>query len=257
MKILSRGTTIIVASGDAGSPGRTNEICRFQFTKKGWTNINPVYPGSSPWITSLGATYLVKSDNKFYYDTPICKSTPDVTCANGIIEGETTFDKTGWTSGSGLSRYDEVPSWQKEYVKSYLESGIELPNSKYYNAKGRAYPDVSVLGHNCIVKGELGWEFIDGTSCSSPIFAGLVTNLNSFQKSRGKPLLGFINPLLYKMHKEEPSTFQDILIGNSTCTEYGCCGNQFGFIASKGYDLVTGLGSPNIEQIKRYLLTHT
>ena len=47
LKIAARGVSIIVASGDAGSPGRTGEGCQ--------NGINAVFPGSSPWVTSVGA----------------------------------------------------------------------------------------------------------------------------------------------------------------------------------------------------------
>jgi tripeptidyl-peptidase-1 len=53
MKIAAMGTTILVSSGDAGSPGRTNELC-----DQNRSHINPVFPGGSPWVLSVGATYV-------------------------------------------------------------------------------------------------------------------------------------------------------------------------------------------------------
>ena len=37
------------------------------------------------------------------------------------------------------------PDWQSSEVSSYFSSGVDLPDSKYYNASGRGYPDVSAL----------------------------------------------------------------------------------------------------------------
>jgi tripeptidyl-peptidase-1 len=257
-KIVARGTTIVVASGDAGSPGRVNEACQSQQDEYGWTNLNAVFPGGSPWVTSVGATYVVASDAKFDYKTPICNNpnVTGVTCANGLEERGVSFDKVQWTTGAGFTLWDETPTWQYPEVQKYLQSGVELPDFKFFNRNGRAYPDVSAFGHNCVIKlSYMGWQNVDGTSCSSPIFAGVIANLNAFQKSRGKPILGFANPLLYRMHRESPETFNDITVGKTSCTEDICChpSKQYGFTATEGWDSASGLGSPNVEKMKEYL----
>jgi len=259
MKITARGTTILVASGDAGSPGRTNELCESQEGEYGWNHINAVYPGSSPWVLSVGATYVVAERNtpNYNYTTPICTSM-GMKCATGTTEESTSFDVTSWTSGSGASRWTYTPEWQYEYVQAYLAKNITFPDKKYFNQTGRFYPDVSAFGHNCIVYDKYsGWQGIDGTSCASPIFAGVITQMNSFQLKRGRPLLGFVNPLLYKMYGEFSNTFNDIRVGNSSCTESTCCNHQFGFQATEGWDTVSGLGTPNVGMILEYLKKRT
>lgn len=253
-KIVARGITIVVSAGDAGSPGRTNENCDSNNPNGIWNHINAIFPGGSPWVLSVGATYLVQDNNlhpDFY--TPICTSTKGVTCATGDTEQVTTFDKTGWTSGSGFTHWDPTPEWQKTEVNYYLDHNDHLPDHKYFNTKGRAYPDIAALGHNCIIKDMNGWSNVDGTSCSSPIIAGGIANLNAYQKSRGKPLLGFVNPLFYKLHHRLSETFNDVLVGNSSCTEFACCGPQFGFVAEHGWDPVSGLGTPNYDLLKLML----
>ena len=67
-----------------------------------------------------------------------------------------------------------------------------------FNKNGRAYPDVSVVGHYCPVVSGDSIQPVDGTSCSSPIFASLLAILNEHQVSNNKPKLGFVNPVLYK-----------------------------------------------------------
>lgn len=254
MKITASGTTILCASGDAGSPGRTNEVCDSNQGPYGWNHINPIFPGSSPWVISVGATYVEANDQHVNFNTPICNGSDGVSCATGNTEAETTLSVTYWTSGAGFERWTPIPDWQKNFVTKYLNSGVTLPDRKYFNAGGRAYPDVSAFGHNCIVHTDGGWNNVDGTSCASPIFAGVITHLNAFQKSRGKPILGFANPVLYKMYETMPTTFHDIVSGNSSCTEYMCCSNQFGFKATEGYDVVAGLGTPNVGIMKEWLL---
>ena len=252
MKIGIRGTTVVVAAGDAGSPGRTNELCGSKQLPTGWNNINPIFPGGSPYVLSVGASYLlIKDMNKYNkFVTPICQNNQ---CATGSVEQCATYNQTIWTSGSGFTHWNPTPSWQLPYVQKYLKSGIHLPNSIYFNSTNRAYPDVTAFGHNCAVvnNGKVGTA--DGTSCAAPIFAGVIANLNAYQLSKGRPLLGFVNPLLYKIYGLNPNTFNDILVGDSSCTEAECCGRNFGFLAGKGWDPVSGLGSPNIGEIKRML----
>jgi tripeptidyl-peptidase-1 len=251
-KMALRGVTVVVASGDAGSPGRTNEVCGGE----GAETMFPIYPGSSPWVTSVGATYLIDDVSKndpVEWTTPICQ---EFGCATSNREAVTTFSKTHWTSGAGFSNYAKTPVWQQDYVTAYLSSNNSMPSFRFFNQQGRAYPDVVALGHSCAVFDFWinGWMSFDGTSCSAPIFAGILSHLSNFQTRRGQPRLGFANPLLYEMKRNMPETFNLITEGNSACTEYTCCSKEFGFAATNmHWDPVKGLGSPNIGKMMEYL----
>jgi tripeptidyl-peptidase-1 len=250
MKLTSRGKTIVVSSGDAGSPGRTNELC-----DPTSSHINPVFPGGSPWVLSVGATFVkVFPSMRTNWTTDICII---LGCVNGTTEEMTTYEMTGWTSGAGFTNWDTTPDWQKSHVNKYLKSGVILPESKYFNSNGRAYPDISTFGHHCAMfqRNGGGWTGGDGTSCSSPIMAGIIAHLNFNQLSKGKSVLGFVNPLLYKMYEQHPQAFTDISQGNSGCTESTCCqGHDFGFKPQKGmWDTVSGLGSPNVGEMLNFL----
>lgn len=109
---------------------------------------------------------------------------------------------------------------------------------------GRGYPDVAALGHNYYI--QLNGEAIqvDGTSCSAPVFAGVVALLNAYRVENGKSKIGFANPLLYQIHANSPDAFNDITSGNNKCTEETCNGCT-GFSAAPGWDATTGLGTPN------------
>jgi tripeptidyl-peptidase-1 len=253
MKIAAMGTTILVSSGDAGSPGRTNELC-----DQNRSHINPVFPGGSPWVLSVGATYVQAfPKGTTRWNSTLCHL---LECPSGTQEAMTTYSMTGWTSGSGFTHWDETPSWQKRQVSTYLsEHANELPNGRYFNSKGRAYPDVATFGHNCAMySGFGGWMGGDGTSCSSPMLAGVIAYLNDQQQSRGQPKLGFVNPLLYQIYEDtKGAAFHDITSGFSGCTEQMWCGRNFGFYPTKGWDPVSGLGSPNVGVIQQYLIEHT
>ena len=145
VKIGLRGITITVSSGDAGAPGRTSEQCNDS------RPLNPVFPGSSPWVTSVGATFVKNNGEKnklTKFKTPFCKNN---TCASSNEEYPTNFNYTGWTAGGGFSIYQSeiTPKWQKKSVNEYINSGVKLPTKM--NKNGRAYPDVSSVGHNCPV----------------------------------------------------------------------------------------------------------
>lgn len=238
VKIGLRGVTIVVSSGDAGAPGRTAESCDATRAR------NPAFPTSSPWVLSVGATFLLQTnDTPSDAETPLCR---DHTCAAGTTEVGISCDAVGWTAGGGVELYnDTVPSWQAAAVASYRRSGVPLPTGM---RTGRTYPDVSAVGHACPTFLDGSPESVDGTSCSSPVVAGMIAMLNARRAANGRPTLGFVNPLFYSL----PHAFNDVTKGHNWCTEQGCCpvrsdgGSDFGFVAAKGYDPVTGLGTPNL-----------
>jgi tripeptidyl-peptidase-1 len=97
-------------------------------------------------------------------------------------------------------------------------------------------------------------EAVDGTSCSAPVFAGMVARLNEIRLSAGKPVLGYLNSLLFKLGQESPHVFTDITKGNNRGTEGGfgpgaIC--EYGFSATVGYDPVSGLGSPVFSELAK------
>jgi tripeptidyl-peptidase-1 len=75
LKLAARGVTIMVSSGDAGAPGRTNEDC-----SDPTNTVHATFPGSSHWVTSVGATYIIDfnlnliiNNHSFIGETPLCK----------------------------------------------------------------------------------------------------------------------------------------------------------------------------------------
>jgi len=84
---------------------------------------------------------------------------------------------------------------------------------------------------------------VAGTSCSAPMFAGVVSLLNQGRLKANKPVLGFINPWLYQVAASNPNAFFDVTIGSNP----GGCG---AFHCAVGYDPVTGVGTPNYAVLK-------
>ena len=55
------------------------------------------------------------------------------------------------------------------------------------------------------------------------------------------------------MHASTPDTFTDITKGDNKCTEAGCASTCQGYSATKGWDAVTGLGTPNYTNMLAYI----
>ena len=231
--------------------GRVDETC-----SKSPRNVNPVFPGSSPWVLSVGGIFIVSSNITRNWTTDLCKN---YSCATGNIESPSNFNYLGWTTGGGFAIYntEKEQKWQKDFITKYLESGIPLPST--FSREGRGYPDISSVSHNCPVIDSNEIMAIDGTSCSSPIIASIISIINNHQLSKNKSKVGFFNPLLYKMAKNDYSLFNDIKSGNNYCNEAQCCpnrndtGSNYGYLSTIGWDPVTGLGTPNVGKILSWL----
>jgi hypothetical protein len=153
-------------------------------------------------------------------------------------------------SGGGFSNVAPTPAWQSASVKAFLAAGGVLPPSATdYNATGRAYPDVSALGHNYPILAAGQWVAVDGTSCSSPVFASVIALANSARLAAGKKTLGFVAPAIYQIAASTPDAFNDITSGDNKCTEGGCNAKCTGFGAVKGFDVPSGFGTPNIVSV--------
>jgi subtilase family serine protease len=248
-KIGLRGVSLVISSGDSGAHTRTDPGCTAP-------TLRAEFPAASPYVTSVGATQLTQ-ETQLSPAPSICSSLLGSWkyCAASGTEVAVSFDVADFTSGGGFSEVAAQPSYQTTAVKNYLSSGVALPPAKMYNASNRAHPDVAAVGHNGLIY-EGTPEAVGGTSQSAPTFAAILSLLNqaSIAKS-GKPL-GFVNPLLYQIWADQPTAFNDITVGDNKCTEEGCAKSCEGWLAYKGWDPVTGLGTPNYPALLQYIQTH-
>merc|ERR1719181_2351125 len=98
-KIGLRGVSLFVASGDSGANGRSDGMCTDKV-------LHASFPGSSPYVTAVGATQL--QTPKFDLKNPpkACSSQgPSSQCASGGTEVAVSTTVTGFTSGGGFSTY--------------------------------------------------------------------------------------------------------------------------------------------------------
>jgi tripeptidyl-peptidase-1 len=137
-------------------------------------------------------------------------------------------------SAGGFSNYFPVPDFQADAVRSYLDF-LGDTNAGRFNASGRAFPDIAAYGANVTIVSGGENTPVDGTSCSTPIFASVIALINDRLMAAGQPPLGFLNPWLYT---NASSALNDMTDGSNPG-----CGTD-GFPATIGWDPVTGLGSP-------------
>lgn len=184
----ARGISILVASGDSGAHGRTDPGCSSKKTLPDW-------PTASPYVLAVGATQISNGKPLANPTTKVCStSAAGAACAGSGTE-IVASPATGAliASGGGFSNVAAQPAWQAAAVKAYLASGALLPGAGNFNSSGRGYPDVAALGHNVVIY-QSGPEPVDGTSCSAPIFGGVIGLANAQRLAAGKKVLGFVNP---------------------------------------------------------------
>ena len=246
-KIGLLGITMLSASGDSGCHGRTEGLCLLQKTMK------PAYPASSPYVTSVGGTILQDGQVATSDKEPVCQPNGNLAgvCASGGKEVVSSTNTGGRiSSGGGFAAYSTMPEYQRSAVEKYLSNDAAMQfaggRGTLFNIAGRGYPDIAALAHKYFVIIGNSTGSVDGTSAASPTVAGLVGLINSRRIAAGKPLVGFLNPMLYQIHNVTGgSAFNDITEGDNACTEQGCwC--KTGFKAVPGWDASTGLGSPNL-----------
>ncbi|KAF8266402.1 subtilisin-like protein [Lactarius quietus] len=203
----ARGASVLFASGDSGVAGMGDD-CRVN-DGSGRVQFQPMFPASCPFVTSVGGT--------FDYN-------PEVAAA---------------FSSGGFSNYFKREPYQDEAVAGYLRN---LGNRYVglYNASSRGIPDIAAQSYEFPYVFNNQLEDVYGTSCSTPVAAAVISLLNDYRISQGRPALGFLNPWLYgKGH----AGFNDIKLGFNP----GC--DTKGFPAIAGWDPVTGFGTPNLTKL--------
>ena len=153
-------------------------------------------------------------------------------------------------SSGGFSNRYKTPKWQKTAVETYLNSTQLSNKTKQYinNTGGRGFPDVSAQAIDFMVVSDFIPLPVMGTSCAAPTFSGIVSLLNDARYAIGKSTLGFLNPLLYSA--VGVASLNDITFGSGG----GCFDSSDrdnGFPAVKGWDAVTGVGTPNYPLMKK------
>ena len=141
--------------------------------------------------------------------------------------------ESAWSlGGGGQSTLFGRPAWQ---------AGAGMPAGS-----SRLVPDVALVadlntGGYLIFGGQV--HSVGGTSWSAPSWAGFCARINEARALLGELPLGLLAPKIYALNPQNGRTdFSDIVAGNNGL-----------YNASPGFDLCTGLGTPNVGQLLQTL----
>ena len=213
----SRHLSVIQASGDFGASSRGPDGGVFPERMRG-------YPASDPLVTAVGGTHL-------HLDPDGNRTSPD-----------TVFNDTKSASGGGLSTIFSRPSYQ-DSVEPLV-------------GDHRGGPDVSMSADAyggfewyASFDGGAGWYDGGGTSVSAPLFSGIAAIAD---QAAGHPL-GPLNPYLYRAYQlPGHGGLVPVTSGNSTITTKSTNGSTVtirGYRATPGYNLATGLGTVDADEL--------
>ena len=280
----TQGQTIVSASGDDGStscfvenPPQTGDpSLAIQEA------LAVSYPASSAYVTGVGGTEVSAADdlstNSTYWDA---QSSSDILTSLKTYIPEISWNDEAYlisAGGSGLSASGGGPS--ALFTKPTWQAGVPgIPADGKRDVPDVAlYASPSFPGYLYCTSDQSDWSpggpgtpaqaascnsgFRDsstndltiagGTSFATPIFAGMIAILN--QSSGYTTGQGLINPKLYTLASNATTyaaAFHDVTSGNNEClagTTYcsSSSGSTTNYSAGTGYDLVTGLGSVDL-----------
>jgi len=241
------------------------------------------FPASSPWVNAVGGTSLfLNSDDSYLaetgWGTTINKlgSCADVSTVNGqqhcndLYDQSTALDE-GFQGGAGggLSNLWTAQPWQSAAIGSDTAAGFGAVGNH------RAVPDIGMLADP--YTGMAVWitdqsvgdtapeeETYGGTSLASPLFAGIMADVDQARAAAGHGPAGLASQYLYDLPSGAVRDVTPPTFGNANSSAaagsdsrslwYGSffSGSLFdlGFNAdtsldtSPGWDDVTGVGSP-------------
>src|SRR5580692_5153323 len=143
--------------------------------------------------------------------------------------------ETAWSDSSGGPADDgfPIPNWQAGIANSSNQASNTVRN----------VPDVAMEANTdnyACDQGTCSGDY-GGTSFAAPRWAGFLALVNQQAVANGSATLGFINPAIYSLGggPNYNNVFHDITSGNNSN------GKAQSYNAVVGYDLVTGWGSPN------------
>jgi subtilase family serine protease len=259
-EMAAQGQSFFDASGDSGST-----MC-YQTTRGLGTSqdntVNVIDPGSQPFATGVGGTFLGNRDG----------TTP----TDGSYAGEGVWNDGGADAhgdpaagtGGGVSAAWTMPTYQ-----SAAPAGLGVVQADSGQACGaglcRQVPDISADGDprsGYIVfltdptQGR-GWAVAGGTSAATPLWAAFTALANASPACRGFTL-GFENPALYAIAGTAyAANFHDVTAASPFAGASGDANNPQTndtwsgspdnganagdlYPVLPGYDMTTGLGSP-------------
>ena len=209
-QMAAQGQSVIASAGDSGSSdcygGASNS-----------TSLSVDDPASQPFVTGVGGLSVQSI-------SPLVQSVWN----QQVPAGNTCASSGG--SGGGQSVVWSRPGWQVTPGSSVTSTMRMVPDLSVMGDPATGFIQYYPNSGSCSTP---SWYTIGGTSIGSPLVSALVAVAT---QACGQGRLGFLNPQLYQMPS---SDFVDVTNGSNDVFNAG------GFSAGVGYDMASGLGSPN------------
>jgi len=209
----ARQVTVVVASGDEGALGNGSSTPVKEI----------ILPTSDPLVLAAGGTGLTANPATGAYLSETAWNSPPPPAAPSA-------------SGGGFSRLFARPAYQDGVPGIGAMRGMPDVAADASSGTGMALAFTAPGG---------GYELIGagGTSAAAPFWAGLIALAD---QEAGHPL-GFVNPAIYRIARgpRYHQAFHDITTGNNTVALNGV--TIAGYQARRGWDPVTGWGTPDAQ----------
>ncbi len=239
-----QGQTIVAAGGDDGS-----EDCVGDGGVPD-TSLAVEDPAGQPFVTGVGGTKLVLAPAR----------SESVWNDGGSLAGSLTGPGAG---GGGVSSFWAMPPYQSGspaslHVVQPSSSGVPCGNN---GGLCRELPDVAASadpssgylmywnGTGSVGNEPAGWQGIGGTSGAAPTWAAIIALADASPGCSGSAI-GFANPALYRAAANAfGADYNDVVAGENDFTGTG--GGRY--VAGPGYDMASGLGTPNAAALAKTL----
>jgi subtilase family serine protease len=181
-------------------------------------------PADDPYVVGVGGTNLQLGSGSSYGSESVWSNSAQSEGGGGGYSSY--FSKPSYQTGTG------VDSNTMRHVPDV--SADADPSSGY-----SIYCTVSAAGCS---SGSAGWTVVGGTSAAAPLWSGVAADTNAYLASQGKSGLGNVNAKLYTLFNTSQSfnAYHDITSGNN-----------LHYNAGPGYDVASGIGSPDVWNFAR------
>jgi Pro-kumamolisin, activation domain len=223
----AQGQAFFAASGDAGAYD-----C-------GDSNLAVDSPADDPHVVGVGGTHLYTDSYDGFW-------TDEQTWRDG--SNDPSHDPLGIGSGGGISGYFAQPSYQTGpgVINSYSNGMRQVPDVSADADPNSGYSVYcTVLASGCLPTSPCCWYMVGGTSAAAPLWAGMAADLNQYLTAHSKPTLGTASAALYRLFNT-PQTYRAYHDVNMNDNNY--------YPATTGYDMATGIGTPDVWNMASDLL---
>lgn len=207
--------------------------------------------GEGSWVRSLDATFAVKGmsyvaatgDSGAQVNWPAVS--PNVLAVGGTTlaySGTAGRSETMWSgTGGGVSIFEPVPSYQ---AVTTIPGEPAAAAAKMRGLADVAFNADPASGQFVVITAPGGaslWYSFGGTSLSTPQWAGLLAVSNAQRAAAGKAMAGLVHPWPYQKIATTPANYSAAFLDVTK----GANGAAATLTARSGFDLGTGLGTPN------------